>query len=128
MGLAPVGPNGCSNPAVSVIPVLQFNVQRKTEPTKIFFHEAQNPFRFPTPHELQHVTSACQEAPEPTVLVQPDERDFEGELRRLRESLEAQVRAAQAEAEKQRKRAEEAMQKLQARFEKRPRKARLGEP
>lgn len=60
-----------------------------------------------------NTAQVVKEAPEPTVLVQPDERDFEGELRRLRESLEAQVRAAQAEAEKQRKRAEEAMQKLQ---------------
>ena len=42
-------------------------------------------------------------------MVEPgSERDFEGELRRLRESLEAQVRAAEAEAEKQRRRAEEA--------------------
>jgi hypothetical protein len=42
-------------------------------------------------------------------VVEPgSERDFEGELRRLRESLEAQVRAAEAEAEKQRRRAEEA--------------------
>lgn len=40
-------------------------------------------------------------------MVAPPERDFEGELQRLRESLEAQVRAAQAEAEKQRRRAEE---------------------
>jgi len=49
-----------------------------------------------------------------TVQVEPgSERDFEGELRRLRESLEAQVRAAQAEAEKQRRRAEEAIKKLE---------------
>lgn len=50
---------------------------------------------------------ALQETSEPIQVVAPPERDFEGELQRLRESLEAQVRAAQAEAEKQRRRAEE---------------------
>ena len=50
---------------------------------------------------------ALQDTSEPIQVVAPPERDFEGELQRLRESLEAQVRAAQAEAEKQRRRAEE---------------------
>ena len=57
--------------------------------------------------KLMSFPFALQETSEPIQVVAPPERDFEGELQRLRESLEAQVRAAQAEAEKQRRRAEE---------------------
>ncbi|CAJ1414081.1 unnamed protein product, partial [Effrenium voratum] len=47
-----------------------------------------------------------------------DSRDFEGELRRLREQLEAQILAAQKEAEKQRLRAEEALKRLEEEMKK----------
>jgi len=57
--------------------------------------------------------------PEPVEAapVEP-QRDFEGELRRLRDQLEEQIRQAQAEAERQRKRAEEAMKKLEEEMKK----------
>ena len=42
-----------------------------------------------------------------------EQRDFEGELRRLRETLEARIRAAEEEAERQRLRAEEALKRLE---------------
>ena len=62
-----------------------------------------------TRKDMHNRGAMYEETSETVQVVAPgSERDFEGELRRLRESLEAQVRAAQAEAEKQRRRAEEA--------------------
>mmetsp|Transcript_57272 Transcript_57272/g.133939 ORF Transcript_57272/g.133939 Transcript_57272/m.133939 type:complete len:953 (-) Transcript_57272:40-2898(-) len=46
------------------------------------------------------------------------QRDFEGELRRLREQLEEQLRQAKEEAERQRKKSEEAMKKLEEELKK----------